>query len=68
MPPDSGNPQDPCRPEDKNPLHKNPVHKNPVRGGMQTPDYDRLKQPGKRPVPEPEAEPGAGGGPAGPKG
>ncbi len=74
MPPESGNPEDPRRPEDKNPVHGNPVQTQPLRGGMQNPDYDRLAQPGKRPIPEAEAEDGsedesgAGGGPAGPKG
>lgn len=79
MPPNTpskpSNPQDPRRPDDM------PGDMTPKRGGMQNPDYDRLKQPGKVPVPDAGPDdpggPGSGGpdgdepgkdGPGGPKG
>ncbi|GGH55977.1 hypothetical protein GVY41_11900 [Frigidibacter albus] len=50
-----------------------PKPDSPHPGGMQTPDYERLDQPGKTPKPDagPEGDvdvPGPGDGPRGPKG
>lgn len=57
------------RPQDRTP----PGAGSSRPGGMQNPDYERLRQPGKRPEPDAGQDgdadvPGPGDGPRGPKG